>query len=235
MTTSEKRFSDFLAHPPGGLTGVVTLLGFGVLDGLVASALMLYTGKLLWPVVLAILAILALLWGLYAGQRQLAPMRLVPTDQQPDKFPALIVLVSKGRPTEPDRDPIDQAAKHAIAYHLPTLKTCWLVASGGERGSHRTAENLVKAFEHTQVQFHIRVIDSDFPTVQQSYDLVRSIYEEELDDDLSPLAVIADFTGGTKPMSVGMVMACGARLPMQYMYGHRSDIASQPRTIELKP
>jgi hypothetical protein len=29
--------------------------------------------------------------------------------------------------------------------------------------------------------------------------------------------VIADITGATKPMTAGMVLACGRRRPMQYM------------------
>jgi hypothetical protein len=50
---------------------------------------------------------------------------------------------------------------------------------------------------------------------------------------LSEREVIADFTGGVKPMSAGMILACGDRRPMQYMYGRKEGIASIPRIIEF--
>ncbi|NJK52820.1 MAG: hypothetical protein HC936_08255 [Leptolyngbyaceae cyanobacterium SU_3_3] len=40
---------------------------------------------------------------------------------------------------------------------------------------------------------------------QDTFDLVNQIYRRS---GYEPQELIADFTGGTKPMSVGMIMAC---------------------------
>ena len=56
-------------------------------------------------------------------------------------------------------------------------------------------------------------------------------FEASLTED----QVIADFTGGVKPMSAGMILACGETRPMQYMYGRKEGIASVPRLIEFQP
>ena len=44
----------------------------------------------------------------------------------------------------------------------------------------------------------------------------------------------ADFTGGTKPMSAGMILACGEARPMQYTYGRKDGVASVPRRVDLE-
>ena len=59
----------------------------------------------------------------------------------------------------------------------------------------------------TPVTFHLKpLLDEDDP--QKSYYLVRSIYEEAKAFGLSEGDVIADYTGGTKSMTAGMVLAC---------------------------
>lgn len=164
------------------------------------------------------------------------PMNLVLKHQKPPKYRGLVVLVGKGRPTEPDRPPLDQAALYAIQYHQPKLEVCWLVASAGESGSQPTAINLEKEFENSETEFHIRTIGDPFD-VQAAYEVIADIYLKEITavDNLQPEEVIADFTGGVKPMTAGMIMVCGSRLPMQYMYGHKPGIVSEPRLIKFMP
>ena len=61
--------------------------------------------------------------------------------------------------------------------------------------------------------------------------LERIYTQEAAEFGLSPDHIIADFTGGTKPMSAGLVLACRDRWPMQYVTGgrrDRTDIASVP-------
>jgi hypothetical protein len=54
--------------------------------------------------------------------------------------------------------------------------------------------------------------------VEETFALVNWIYTHELvAASLEEREVIADITGATKPMTAGMVLACGRRRPMQYM------------------
>ena len=266
---------------------------------------------------------------------------LVSRDAQPPRCRGLIALVGPGRR---DDDPMQQAAVRAIEYHLADkgdLQVCWLIASSGEGGSVPVAERIRRAYEE-RCQIFIREVGNAF-AVQQTYDVVRRIYERELDsagqerdvargevewarllhlrrvlatrfnkselrtlcfglgiaherlpgetiqdmalellnycdrrrrvdqlveigqrmrpdvswepDAAPPLArggatetpsppegitlrpeqVMADFTGGTKPMTAGMVLACGHDRPMQYTTGYKPGIASTPLLVQFQP
>lgn len=118
------------------------------------------------------------------------------------------------------------------------LQYCWLIASTGEQGSFPEAQRIQRTLcDRHGVMTMIREVGDAFYSIQESYDLVRKIYEEEVPAlGLSPADVIADFTGATKPMSGGMILACtqlGA--PMQYMYGNRGRVASIPRLVDFAP
>ena len=90
-------------------------------------------------------------------------------------------------------------------------------------------------YEKHGVEFRIRTVSDPF-SVQETYELIQKIYAKELDEfNLSETEVIADFTGSTKPMSAGMILACGDRRPMQYMYGREAGVASVPRLVEFSP
>ncbi len=192
---------------------------------------------------LAILvATVVVLWGMAFILRSGAkPMILVPREARPDRCPGLIALVGRGRPGEKN-DPRDQAAATAIEYHLGddgTLKVCWLVASSGEQGSVVMAERIRGLYEH-RCRILIYPVGDPF-SVQDTYDAVQRIYNEEIYKDefrelgLTPDRVIADFTGGTAPMTAGMVLACGQDRPMQYTVGRKAGIASVPQLIRFKP
>lgn len=230
-----KKFADFLSNPPGGWRGTFSLLGFGVIGNIVASILTLFAENSLWLLIFWLIVVLLLLWGLFATRQQLAPKHLVPPHRKPQQHRGLIVLVSKGRPTEPDRPLLDQAAFHAIQYHQPVLEACWLVASSGEGGSLTTAMNLENEFADSAIRFHIRTVGDAFD-VEDTYRVIENIYLKELAaEGLQPEEVIADFTGGVKPMSAGVVLLCGMRLPMQYMYGHNPKVASEPVLVRFTP
>jgi hypothetical protein len=71
--------------------------------------------------------------------------------------------------------------------------------------------------------------------VQETYGVVQRIYlEEALAEGLSPDQVIADFTGGTKMMTAGMVLACGDQWPMQYMTGRKEGVISTPMLVRFQ-
>jgi hypothetical protein len=67
--------------------------------------------------------------------------------------------------------------------------------------------------------------------------LVYRIYvQSAAEKGLTPGQIIADYTGGTKPMSAGMVLACREqRWPMEYMTGGKKGIASVPLLVRFAP
>jgi len=178
------------------------------------------------------------------------PMVLVPRSARPRPHRGLVALVGKGRPgIEPE--PLKQPAARAIRYHLgegkeKTLKVCWLVASAGETGSIAMAREIQKAYQSPDLRIEICQVGDAF-SVQDSYDAVQRIYNQEIykDEfrslDLKPEDVIADFTSGTAPMTAGMALACGRYRPMQYTVWREArtrdeaDIAPLPLLVEFRP
>ena len=171
--------------------------------------------------------------------RALRPrLDLVPETQKPGLYPGLIVLVGIGR--KETADPMTEPAVPAIEYHLGTpdtpgpLKACWLIATAGEKGSLPRARAIKAAFADRIPDIYIRTLADPF-SVQEAHDCIEKIYAEEIEQaGLTESQVIADFTGGVKPMSAGMILACRERRLMQYMYGRKREIASAPRLIEFQ-
>ena len=235
--TSQTDFLNNIVSPPRGWTGVFTLLGFGVIGNLIAGLLSIFADNSTWLLTALIASIVLLLWGIYLLRKQAAPLILVPEDQRPAKHRGLIVLVGTGRPGE---DPMSQSAGIAIEYHMSAgqkdgLETCWLIATGGERGSIRVAQDLEATCKEKNITPHIRMVHDPF-SVQETYNVVQKIYRQELTQvGFSEQEVISDFTGGVKPMSAGMILACGHQRPMQYMHGRKEGIASVPMLVKFTP
>ena len=97
-----------------------------------------------------------------------------------------------------------QVLEKAIEYHLPHLKHCWMIS---------TPEFLKVAAEVQEkykgrLQFHLLEIADEYDT-DGCFELVKSIFAvEAMKHGLAPEQVIADITGGTKPMTAAMVVAC---------------------------
>jgi hypothetical protein len=167
---------------------------------------------------------------------------LVPRDARPPRSRGLIVLVgpgSQGKEVAPQKQP----AARAIDYHLgddDALQACWLIASSGEGGSVPVAEAIRDLYHPHRCRVKVCPIGDPF-SVQDTYDVVQGIYNHEIYGDdvkevkLAPGDVISDFTGGTKPMTAGMVLACGRHRPMQYTTGRKPGIASMPKLVDFKP
>lgn len=91
----------------------------------------------------------------------------------------------------------------AIRFHQPTLQYCWLVITPEMQPKALQAMADLKG-----IQVSLHPIDNALNTTL-CYDTVRHIFEEEAPlHSISPSQVIADITGGTKPMTMGMIMAC---------------------------
>jgi len=112
------------------------------------------------------------------------------------------------------------------------LRHCWLIGSQG--GSLPQAEAIQAHYAGSGLTIEVKTVYDAFG-VQETYDLVRRIYEAEIGKaGLRTQDVIADFTGGVKTMSTGMLLACAqVGAPMQYMLGERSGKLSEPRRIDF--
>ena len=122
-------------------------------------------------------------------------------EEKPAPHRGLILLVSPN-PTA--------AATASIESHLPVLQHCWLIAS---------AESMVMA-QKLADDFRGRVPHFYFGTpryqvepeqIQSTYAIVQTIVEDARKVLLTETDLIADITGGQKPMTVGLALACSAR------------------------
>lgn len=190
--------------------------------------------QLLAIVVSSMVTLGVLYWAL--GKQR--PLELVPEEARPERFAGLIVLVGMGQQAG-SRKTLSHDL--AIAYHLDQetaggepLRVCWLIATGGERGSVTVAMEVRDKYRH-RCTLHIRTLRDAFD-VEEAYQVVHDIYTHEATEQgLTPEQIIADFTGGTKPMTAGMVLACRERWPMQYMTGGTPPIASLPVRVRFSP
>ena len=132
---------------------------------------------------------------------------------QPAGKKGLIILVSN-----------PASAEFAIRYHFvekQTLERVWLIPSNdthsAEFGSGtRPKVNIITDLAQSLADAEGRPLTVEAheggvspADAQDTFDYVNRIYRRS---GYEPDEIIADFTGGTKPMSVGMIMAC---LPAQ--------------------
>ncbi len=138
---------------------------------------------------------------------------------RPDGKLGLILLVSNA-----------EHALHAIRYHYVThgtLRYVWLIPSNDfdlerfGKGTAETARTIEARCEELRSQVQAETADerplavfvmtqgASAGDAQDTYDLVNRVYRVDANRlGLEATQIIADFTGGTKPMSVGMIMAC---------------------------
>ena len=133
-------------------------------------------------------------------------------EQKPARYPGLIVCASVGMGIS--------SAETAIRYHWkgvnnefsePLLKYCWIITGGED--SKKEAQNLMSKLISDDFPSYIfrpmielSAEDADNP--EAVYNAINKIYDEILDIDLSESDIIADYTGGTKSMTSGMILAC---------------------------
>jgi len=117
----------------------------------------------------------------------------------------LIVFSSPGSRITP--------AENAIKCHIRHLQHCWIIA-GPDRSwtKPHSRENAVQIVQRSQAlnpgtKFHMKELDDEHNPAK-AYHLLQSIYHEALALGLTETDMIADYTGGTASMSVGMALAC---------------------------
>lgn len=126
----------------------------------------------------------------------------------------LIVLASP--------EPGISSAEGAIRYHLGagSLKHCWLVTGGS--GSEASAAGLIEKLVREGVpmaQFHPLSLDpADADNPEAVYRRINEIYEKAGEFGVREDEIIGDYTGGTKSMTAGMILACASpRRHLQFM------------------
>lgn len=119
----------------------------------------------------------------------LGPLAAFP---HPERYRGLIFLFSR-----------EDTLREAIQYHQPTLEHCWLLVTPEMRDR---AASVVSHFPNLSFTLHPL---GDRYDSQACYQTVLDIYRREAPrQGISPKQVIADITGGTKPMTMGMIVAC---------------------------
>ncbi len=148
-----------------------------------------------------------------------------------DPREGLIAIVSPGEsPT---------AAETAIVHHMPRMKHCWLIVNQGSPGDPRSSsanfvemERRLSTSSERKVSFYRREVSNQHDP-EEVFKKVVAIIQEAIQCGLRPEQVIADYTGGTKSMSVGMALAAASdcRIDLEYILPHatRPDATAQRR------
>ena len=97
----------------------------------------------------------------------------------------------------------ENTLREAIKHHQPELTHCWLLVTPAMQSR---AANIINEFP--DLSFTLHPLNDRYDS-QGCYRTVANIYREEAPRrGLLPQHVIADITGGTKPMTLGMIVAC---------------------------
>jgi hypothetical protein len=158
------------------------------------------------------------LWTWHQNEANRRRMGMVREElPQPGGKRGLILLVST---TRTDHRVEDSHAMHAVKFHLENMKTLerlWLIPSDNSDVSRfgpstrPTADKIKVTVEALasklgralNVEIHEKGVSP--ADSQDTYEYVNRIFQRS---GFGSNEIIADFTGGTKPMTVGMIMAC---------------------------
>lgn len=118
----------------------------------------------------------------------------------------------------------------AIAHHYGreephALEHCWLIMTRGDRRIEEARQALEERLEALGIQVQLHPVEVPRPDVESTYRAVDRVYQEGLAEvGLSPEQVVADITGGLKPMTTGMALACLLRdLDLEYVETDRDE------------
>ncbi|MFQ5813174.1 MAG: hypothetical protein ACE5I2_08315 [Anaerolineae bacterium] len=137
----------------------------------------------------------------------------------PPQFKGLILMVSGALPI----------AKEAIEYHDETLQCCWLITTPAPKIKQH-ADQLKEQYDDAIPYITIVPIENEYDT-KGCYELVRNIYQHEAHRlGLESGEVIADITGGTKPMTMGMILAClEGEFPIEHVPTEYDKVTFKPK------
>ena len=175
---------------------VVSAVLVAMLVNILTEALTTWGGLWLgWAAVgVLALATMAFVYGYHVSETRrrgqgLGPLIHVPN---PPQQRGLIFLFSR-----------EETLREAIQYHQPMLEHCWLLVTPEMQDR---ANQALSRFP--DLRFTLHPLGDRYDS-QTCYLIVRDIYQREAPRlGIPPERVIADITGGTKPMTMGMVVAC---------------------------
>lgn len=190
---------------------------------LIAAAVNLATSVLMeiagvgWTLaVLILLPLIALiminLYHLWRVRRQEEGERIIANRPSPGEKRGLIVMASNV-----------QTQKQAIDYHAQRLEHVWIVVTPEMDSTGQALESHVRQLG---VAPHRLALTSEYD-VNMCYQLVREVFEvQAVQHDVQREEIAADMTGGTKPMTAAMVLACAdlgvdvlEHVPTRFVHG----------------
>ena len=134
-------------------------------------------------------------------------------------YPGLIVIMSAKAEESP--------AEAAIRYHLQndTLKYCWIICtrltweparqmvdrlkqSGAQTVRFYYGSDPIENVELRDQSLTLLISDGEVDNPNHSRKLVEGIYANARNCGLDEAEIIADYTGGTKGMTAGLILAC---------------------------
>jgi hypothetical protein len=156
----------------------------------------------------------------------------------------LIILVSFGK-FVPAGNALEYHSWAGVPGSKPVLTHCWLLAGPGEGeySSRGNAERLAEEYNAKGIKAEVWPL-ADADDIEEAYRAVKIIYQMAQDKyKLTKEDIIADYTGGTKSMTAGMVLAALEQegslqfmKPNKYQADGRADRAagSSPRMVQVK-
>lgn len=201
QTSPSKTFELFFT-PRFPLFFIFGALALAVLGNVFTDLVKFYLGsepRQLWLIlgvaagVLAIVVALAYSFGAIRA-RWTAGGYAVINQPQPRRYRGLIAFVSLAQRAHLEK---------AMQYHGEQLERVWLIATKEARG---LAQELQGEYVTAKRTLTLVPLENEWD-LQMVQNVIEAIYREQL-GDLTEAEVIADFTGGTKPMTVGMIFAC---------------------------
>lgn len=127
--------------------------------------------------------------------------------------------------------------RQAIEYHRTTLQHVWLITTPEMLDP---AHELHRFLREHSLEAHIVELKQAY-NAKECYELVREIIETEAPaTGLTRADIIADMTGGAKPMTAGMVLSCNDRgvalehVPTQFSRDGQPLIPLDPIEIAFK-
>lgn len=226
------RFSVEIAKPLVSLLVGAVTLGIAVNAG--TEFIVQRIGRE-WTVALALLATCAIVvfarpfGSLVRAIWQLFQARVVEVEGAVRRHRGLVVLASPG--------PGITSAEGAIRYHRcdGVLEHCWLVTGGpgSEQSAARLVEKLVGEGMSMGRLHTVALSPKDADNPEAVYRRINAVYVEAGDLGFNEDEIIGDYTGGTKSMTAGMILACSApQRHLQFMKPRRytADGRAEPGT-----
>lgn len=162
-----------------------------------------------WPTVLGLLCLTVVVVGLARPFRALVLSRFQPRVVEiggpVPGYRGLIVLASRGAGIS--------SAEAAIRHHhaAGSLERCWIVTGG--KDSATTAEGLIDRLRKDGIPMERfqciplkNEAEADNPVAV--YRVIDRLFREADAGGISEEHIIGDYTGGTKSMTAGMILAC---------------------------